>query len=294
MNEKKIPPKEEEEINSFGGYLTRDEYQRRQEKNQKSWSHTLYIALVAVLLLPAVLGIVSLIRGDYFPEEEPGLESDGTIRVPSQAQLSDSPKDLEEALKELDSSLVTVAAGSEDGTVRYGTGFIIAEEGYVLCSSNLVQENTAFRIYQEAFGYNAALAGVQKELGLALLKLDGAYGLTYVSAGNFTFVERGETLTAVGAVYGKEFLGTALSGNVAALDTVIRTGEGNLPISVPVAYLSVPPNASLWGAPCIDEAGNTVGICTDAIESPYGSLTAVVSINAVYTLVNEMLGSGVA
>ena len=184
--------------------------------------------------------------------------------------------------------------GSEDGTVRYGTGFIIAEEGYVLCSSNLVQENTAFRIYQESFGYNAALAGVQKELGLALLKLDGAYGLTYVSAGNFTFVERGETLTAVGAVYGKEFLGTALSGNVAALDTVIRTGKGNLPISVPVAYLSVPPNASLWGAPCIDEAGNTVGICTDAIESPYGSLTAVVSINAVYTLVNEMLGSGVA
>ena len=58
-------------------------------------------------------------------------------------------------------------------------------------------------------------------------------------------------------------------------------------------WASLPP-ASLWGAPCIDEAGNTVGICTDAIESPYGSLTAVVSINAVYTLVNEMLGSGVA
>ncbi len=289
MSEKEKNPVGEEEIGSYGGYLTRHEYEKRREKTKKIWFRGLYIALVILLLMPATLGVISLARGDFFPEEEPEAGGEGTIRVPSQAQLSQNPKEAQEALKNLEASLAAVEAVKKDGTVKYGSGFVISEEGYLICSASLAEKDVSFLVHLTDMNVTATLMGVQKDLGFALLKLDGAYGLSFVSVGNFSFVERGEGLTCVGAVYGNEFLGTALSGNVAVIGTPLRVGVGQSMVSVPVAFLSVPPNESLFGAPCIDEAGNTVGICTDVITSPYGDLTAVVSINAVYTLVNEML-----
>ena len=284
---------EKEEIGSYGGYLTRHEYEKRREKTKNMWLRALYIALVVVLLLPASLGVIGLVRGDFYPEEEAESAGEGTIRVPSQAQLSQTPKEAEEALRTLDSSLATVEAVKADGTIAYGTGFVISEEGHLLCSSTLAESATRFRIHLSDMNVTATMIGVEKSLGIALLKLDGAYGLSFVSVGNFSFVERGENLTAVGAVYGNDFLGTALTGNVAVIGTPLRVEVGKSTVSVPVAFLSVSPNESIFGAPCIDEAGNTVGICTNVIEAPYGDLTAVVSINAVYTLVNEMLAETV-
>jgi hypothetical protein len=76
---------------------------------------------------------------------------------------------------------------------------------------------------------------------------------------------------------------------VSSIGPSLKVGEGEGTHAVPMAYLDIAPNPSVFGAPVVDAAGNTVGICVDLGPSAYGNYLTVLPINTIYTLVNEML-----
>ena len=126
---------------------------------------------------------------------------------------------------------------------------------------------------------------------MALLKLTADLDYTPISAGNFDFVKRGESLLVAGSVLAKNFYGTAVSGMVASVGETLQAGKGDETFSVPVAYLDVLANESLFGAPAMNEKGQVVGFCTAAAKSAFGDFAAVIPINAVYTIINDILAN---
>ncbi len=283
---KKVP---EEEFAGFGGYTTRHRYEQSREKKKRRRWRIAYVALVVVLLIPAVFGVISLVRGDFFPKEK-SPEQNGTIRVPTGNQLNQTPKEPDQMIEEMGVSLAVVELERQDGTLSYASGFVISDDGFLLSSLLPVQEEwKQIRVHVEGISYTATVQGAKTELGFSVLKLSDALGLIPVTVGNFSFVKRGEELFCIGGVYGKEFLGTALSGMVSSIGPSVRVGEGESAHTVSLAYLDVSPNASVFGAPVTDAAGNTVGICVDLGPSAYGEYLTVLPINTIYTLVNEML-----
>lgn len=283
---KKVP---EEEFASFGGYTTRHRYEQSREKKGRLWWRIAYLALVLILLIPAVFGVIALVRGDFFPQEE-SPEQNGTIRVPTGSQMNQTAKEPDKMIEELGVSLAVVELERHDGSFSYASGFVISDDGFVLSSLLPVQENwKQIRVHVEGISYTATVQGAKTELGFSVLRLSDALGLIPVTVGNFSFVKRGEELYCIGGVYGKEFLGTALSGMVSSIGPSLKVGEGEGAHTVSMAYLDIAPNPSVFGAPVVDAAGNTVGICVDLGPSAYGNYLTVLPINTIYTLVNEML-----
>jgi len=281
-----------ENVAVYGGYTTRHEYEKSRRERKRIWVKALYLSLLILLFIPAVFGVISLVRGDFFSPSS-SETGGGSIRVPNQSELGLMTKDPDDMLEDLNASLIAVELLKNDGSAHYGSGFLISADGYALCSYDLVEDPLSIRslrAYVNGKSYYANVVGNQKSLGFAVLRLLGAYGVTPVSVGNFSFVRRGDTMIAAGAVYGEAFPGTALSGMVASVGNYFRveTEKGNA-VFVPMAYLDVVPNETVYGAPVVDLTGKVVAFCSKTPEAPYGSLTAMVPINVVYTLVNEIL-----
>lgn len=284
---------EDEPVNRYGGYSSRQQYENRKEKGLW-WKRLLLGVLLLVLLSFAAVGVFALVQGDVLrpaPASDEG--DDTTIKVPTQNELNQMVREPEKVLEDLDASLITVEAVLEDGTSRMGSGFLVSEEGYAVCSTYLFSGGAKIKEIRatavEGITYTVQQEGVVEDMGLALIRLDSSLGYTPVSVGNFSFVKRGETYYAA-ASSTRDFAGTALSGIVASTGTTIKVKQDGNSTSVPVLFLDMTPNESIWGAPVVDLTGRVIGFCSHTAPSPYGDLVGVVSIHAVYTAVNEMLG----
>lgn len=295
-SEKEKTDRQEENTASYGGYSTRHDYEKLSAPKK---GHTFAVGLagsaILCLLVLAALGIFALVSGKLLPKVESEGESTGSIRVPTKSELLLSDRTPTECLEVLEPSMLTLEVIGADGVSRFGSGFVISVDGYAVCSPSILPESgislnmTAH--FASGFSSGAHYVGKNEHCGVALLRLTSDIDYTPVSAGNFDFVKRGETLMIAGSVYAKNFYGTAVSGMVASVGKTVQAGEQSESLSVPVAYLDVPPNASLYGAPVLNESGLTVGFCTNAVTSEFGSLAAVIPINAVYTIINDILAN---
>lgn len=289
MDDNKKEKEEQPGVKGYGGYSSRRDYE---DGNKRRLASILHIAVLVVVLIFLILGAVRLL--DWYRTGEavtPG-GGDGAIKVPSQSDLSEAEKDATVMLREIDPSLVTLEVSLEDGTTRYGSGFLVSQDGYAVCSSALFENPASVKeilgYTAEGMNYAVLVEGDIPELGFSLVRLEGNYGCTPITVGNFAVLERGRTLFAAASSHIEEFPGTALSGVVASTGYSVKVELESGFHSVPVAFLDITPNESLYGAPAVDLTGSVFGLCTHAIESPYGDLTPVVSIHAIYTLINDM------
>ncbi len=296
--EKPLSPKADKsrgKAQGYGGYSTRFEYERTQQRQKRFW-RTFSLCLIVLLLGAfAVLGILSLNRSGLFANGGNVTgEGNNAIRVPTYSEMAANLKSPEEIVREVTSSLVTVEAEFADGSCRRGTGFLIAEDGTAVCATSLLKEQgsplSRVTVYTEAgVGSAVDLLGRYDPLGIQLLRLhqEGVY--TPVPVESDGGVERGETLYVLGAVSQNVYYGTALSGMAASVDQPVLVGEGDMAKSVPMIYMEVTPNDSLWGAPVVDEGGKTIGFCTDAVSPDWNGLVSVIPISQVYNVVGEIL-----
>ncbi len=292
--EKKDPL--EENAVSYGGYSTRHDFEKLSApKKGRTFAIGVAGAAILCLLVLASLGIFALVSGKLLPKAENEGEAAGSIRVPTQSELLVTDRTPTECLENVEPSMLTLEVKGADGTSRFSSGFIISVDGYAVCDPSLLPENgislglTAH--FADGFSSDVRYIGKNENCGVALIKLTSDMDYTPISAGNFDFVKRGETLLVAGAEYAKTFYGTAVSGMVASVGKTVQASEKSEAFSVPVAFLDVPPNASLYGAPVLNESGLVVGFCTDAVTSDFGDLAAVIPINAVYTIINDILAN---
>lgn len=280
----------EGKVSGYGGYSARHEYEQSR-KRKKPYLAVLQILLLVVLLVFSALGVISLIRGDFVPAVN-GSDSAGTIKVPTQSQLSDAPRDMDEVLGELELSLITVEVRSSEGDARYGSGFFVSDDGYAVCSSFLVFGEEVDIIATTADGMTvpAELKGMDESLGIALIRLPQEYQYTPIAAENSFFVERGKKLYAVSAHKPKVFYGTVAEGVVGSVGPAVNVGKED--VYANVIYLDIAMNKTLQGAAVVDDTGAAVGFLTGALPQLHGTLAPMIPINVVYTVINDFLVQG--
>ncbi len=276
-------------VSGYGGYSARHEYEKGREK-KKPFLTVLQIVLLLILLIFSGLGIISLIRGDFVPKVG-GSDSDGTIKVPTQSELAEAARPLEDILSQVELSLITVEVQGTDGTLRHGTGCFVSEDGYAVCDSSLVTGGGEIAAYtSEGISVPAELKGMDEALGIALLRFPPEYQYTPIPVENSFFVERGKTLNAVSAHRPKVFYGTVARGIVGSVGPAVQVGKDGIYSNI--IYLDIDMNKTLQGAVVVDESGAAVGFLSAALPTLHGTLVPVIPINIVYTVINDLLVQG--
>ena len=143
-----------------------------------------------------------------------------------------------------------------------GTGFIVAEEGYVVTNNHVIRSGGAFKVrLNDGRVANAALVGSDQETDIAVLKIDVA-GLTAIEFGDSDAAEVGDWVIALGSPFG-------LKDSVTA--GIISARGREVGLSPLESYLQTDAtiNPGNSGGPLVDMDGRVVGINT-AIESRSG------------------------
>ncbi|MDN4614850.1 trypsin-like peptidase domain-containing protein [Leifsonia sp. F6_8S_P_1B] len=127
---------------------------------------------------------------------------------------------------------ISVTASSEGGT---GSGVILTSDGYVLTNTHVVTldgqaANVSVSVTDnDGKIYSAKVVGTDPTTDLAVIKLDGASGLTPITWANSSKLNVGDTAVAIGAPLGLS--GTVTDGIVSALNRSISIASSAAPES---------------------------------------------------------------
>ncbi|MFE2066069.1 S1C family serine protease [Streptomyces sp. NPDC059467] len=185
-------------------------------------------------------------------------------------------------------SVVEITATLSNGTST-GSGVIITSNGEIVTNNHVISGAQSVKVTTSTGkSYTAKVVGTDSAKDLALIKLQGASGLSPATLGNSDGVQVGDTVVAIGSPEGLS--GTVTSGIVSALnrDVTVSTdesqdqqsqgsgGDGQWPFSFggqqfngdtgssTTTYKAIQTDASLnpgnSGGALIDAGGNIIGI----------------------------------
>jgi S1-C subfamily serine protease len=107
------------------------------------------------------------------------------------------------------------------------TGIVLSSDGYVLTNNHVVDGSTDIKATDVGNGqtYTATVVGYDATHDIALIKLDGASGLTTASIGDSSAVAVGDTVVGVGNAGGTGGQPKVAAGAVVALDQQIVASD---------------------------------------------------------------------
>lgn len=139
-----------------------------------------------------------------------------------------------------------------------GSGVVIDESGLVLTNAHVVaQAQTIKATFPSGETYVARVLGLDENLDLAVLKLDGVSGLVAVPIGSSANLMLGEPVIAIGNPYG---LGHTVTTGV--VSSVHRTLETRQRVHQDFLQTDASINPGNSGGPLLDIRGRLIGINT--------------------------------
>ena len=162
-------------------------------------------------------------------------------------------------------SVVTVYVSSGSGSGS-GSGVVLTEDGFVLTNNHVVavEGNDAGTVQvRSADGtlYDASVVGTDPASDLAVIRLDGAEGLTPATFADSDEVQVGDVAVAIGAPLGLS--NTVTTGIISATGRAVQTGSSQDDATVLDAIqtdAAINPGNS--GGALVDGAGEVIGINT--------------------------------
>ncbi|MFD2091714.1 S1C family serine protease [Blastococcus deserti] len=155
---------------------------------------------------------------------------------------------------------VTTASGSGSGS-----GVVLTEDGYVVTNNHVVAEGGTADSVQvrtsDGTLYDATIVGTDPASDLAVLRLDGAEGLTPATFADSDDVQVGDVAVAIGAPLGLS--NTVTDGIISATDRAVQTGSTRDDATVLDALqtdAAINPGNS--GGALVNGAGEVIGINT--------------------------------
>ena len=149
-----------------------------------------------------------------------------------------------------------------------GSGFILDAEGYVVTNNHVVEGDEEIKVVlKDGESFEAELIGRDQKTDLALLKVESAYPLPYVSFGDSDAVRVGDWVMAVGNPFGLG--GTVTAGIISARGRDLAGGT-----LVDFLQIDASINRGNSGGPTFNGAGEVVGINT-AIFTPNGGSVGI-------------------
>ncbi|MDH3472690.1 MAG: DegQ family serine endoprotease [Rhodospirillales bacterium] len=149
-----------------------------------------------------------------------------------------------------------------------GSGFILDPEGYVVTNNHVVAGAEEIKVVlKDGESFEATLVGSDEKTDLALLKVESAKPLPYVSFGDSDAVRVGDWVMAIGNPFGLG--GTVTAGIVSARGRDLAGGS-----LVDFLQIDAPINRGNSGGPAFSDTGEVVGINT-AIFTPNGGSVGI-------------------
>lgn len=147
-----------------------------------------------------------------------------------------------------------------------GTGFVVAEGGYVLTAAHVVLGATEITVYQDGRGYAASIAALSTDHDLALLSAADAPPMPVAALAKGR-PEFGDTVITVGHPAGSA-RPTTRSTSVVGVGWWAVGPEGA--VLRDLIATQDPFRRGYSGAPLVNEAGQVVGIVTGSVNAPGG------------------------
>ena len=168
-----------------------------------------------------------------------------------------------------------------------GSGFIISADGYVVTNNHVVSEGDKITVAMDnGDEHSAELIGTDPRTDLALLKIDGASDLPFVTFAD-TEARVGDWVVAVGNPYGLG--GTVTAGIISARGRDISGSQTGDFLQIDAAI-----NRGNSGGPAFNLQGQVVGVNT-AIFSPNGGSVGIgfaIPADIVKQIVNDLKDDG--
>ena len=169
-----------------------------------------------------------------------------------------------------------------------GSGFIISSDGYVVTNHHVIDNADEIIVtLTDGVEYVAEVKGSDPKTDVALLKLEGAKDLPYVSWGNDEKSRVGDWVLAIGNPFGLG--GSASTGIISARGRDINSGPYDDFIQVDAAI-----NRGNSGGPLFNTHGEVIGINT-AIYSPNGGSVGIgfsIPSNLAKNIIGQLERSG--
>jgi putative serine protease PepD len=193
--------------------------------------------LVGALLAAAVVGGASGLGGTYVgtqlwatPAATGGSDSPSSITVNNPGSVNEATAIATEALPS--TVTISVKTGDSGGS---GTGVVLSEDGYVVTNTHVVTlggasaDGTIRVTDSDGRIYDAEIVGTDPVYDLAVIKLEGAEGMTPIEFADSSKLNVGDTTVAIGAPLGLP--NTVTTGIVSALNRSIQIASAAAPDS---------------------------------------------------------------
>ncbi len=176
---------------------------------------------------------------------------------------------VEDAIK----SVVTIKTD-----VAQGTGFLIADDGYIATNYHVVEGAKAAGVYTyDGKTHSVSLIGYNEKIDVAVLKIQGNY--PYLDLADSDDVIQAEKVIAIGNPYGLSF-----SVSEGIISATHREGPNGLNIYI---QTTTELNSGNSGGPLIDKDGDVVGMNNFKLNNGEGLGFALES-NSLEKTVNEI------
>lgn len=199
-------------------------------------------------------------------------------------------------------STADIKVAMQQGTA-VGSGIVLSPDGYVLTNNHVVAGAASGQSIQvttsDGKTYPATITGTSPSYDLAVIKLQGASGLTPTTLGDSSGLQVGEQVVAVGSP--ENLSNTVTSGIISALSrTVTAADESGSAVTVYNGLQTdTPINPGNSGGPLVNLSGQVVAVnsAVDTGQASQGGVQAyglgfAIPINTAKRIANELLQDG--
>ncbi|HEX4052512.1 MAG TPA: Do family serine endopeptidase [Steroidobacteraceae bacterium] len=172
-----------------------------------------------------------------------------------------------------------------------GSGFIIAQNGYILTNAHVVANATKVTVrLTDRREFDAKVIGVDEKSDIAVIKINAQGNLPVVSIGNSDSLKPGQWVLAIGSPFG--FVNTVTAGIVSA--TARTLPNGGAAGFVPFIQTDVPVNPGNSGGPLFNLEGQVVGINSEIFSQSgaYEGISFAIPINVATNVADQLVRSG--
>jgi len=247
--------------------------------------------------LVALLAVVGLAIGCAGPSTSGGgklwRESSGASAAPDLARVNGLLADLAAQLQpglvhvRVQRTLKEEAPREEPGEPRRstGSGFVIDPSGLIVTNAHVIEGATAIQVrLADGKRFQGKVVGRDNRVDLALLRIEGATGLTALPLGDSNRLRVGEFVLALGNPFGlDQSVSFGIVSRKGAPLTVAAPGFDFIQTDAAI-------NPGNSGGPLVNVAGEVVGVNTMAARN--GSIGFAIPANLVKMLLPQLATKG--
>jgi 2-alkenal reductase len=187
----------------------------------------------------------------------------------SNVLVTDESSAVVAAVQKVGPAVVMIISEQNSIPTAVGSGVIFDTRGWILTNKHVVSNTGTLVVrLKDQREFKGTVYGVDTLTDLAIVKIDGATGLTAAPIGDSSSIQVGETAIAIGSPLGLDYPNSVTEGIVSGLDRDITVGSDNSFSSSGGTNLhgliqtdaAINPGNS--GGPLVDASGRVIGLST--------------------------------